>query len=109
MTRATPLQIEAACRTRSADAATAYLLSQGLEVRRSQCATMISRLIARKERKAMANSFRQYSGQGMVDISRHEAERGSRKLLAAHLKADQHFISDPGRMADAIRAAGLAA
>jgi len=107
MTRATPLQIEAACRTRSADAATAYLLKQGLQVRRSQCSTMISRLIARKERKAMANPLRTFAGMGMVDVTRYDAERGSRKLLAAHLLSGQHYIHDQRQMDDARKAARL--
>jgi len=107
MTRATPLQIEAACRTRSADAATAYLRDKGLEVRRSQCATMISRLIARKERKAMANPISSFSNMGGVDISAFDAEMGSKRLLAAHLTARQHFIHEPARFAAACREAGL--
>ncbi len=105
MTPATQEQIEAACMTRSSDDAVTFLRAQGLSVLRTRCDSTIALLIedGRRGKLSTTGGFRPAE----TDLSRSAAKMACDALLRAHLKTGRHWISDPARMADALRQAGM--
>jgi hypothetical protein len=103
MSPATQEQIEEACRNHNAEQAWQHLNSIGLFASRRQCRAAISAMIRSGRRRKQVGGLEEQE----ATITRFDAENGCKRLLWRHLKADQHFISDPARMASALREAGM--
>lgn len=101
MTPATQEQIEEACMTRSADETRFYLASIGYYAKVVQCREAIVRLTLSGVREPLK------SGAVDTEIKAIDAITGCERMLRRHLTTGKHWISDPAKMHDALRLAGM--
>ena len=101
MIPATQEQIEAACMTRSAAQAAQYLAALDIFASEWECKQDIKCMIECGDRPARLNA----PGAAVAPV----VDQASicRAYLRRLLEAEQHCISDPARMASALREAGM--
>jgi hypothetical protein len=101
MIPATQEQIEAACMTRSAEDARTYLATIGLSAGIDQCRKTISAMLAEGKRGTLRDGPIEVAASVSINAASCQA------LLKRHLATGKHWISDPARMASALREAGM--
>lgn len=90
--------------TRSANDARGFLALIGLEATHGQCDDAVAVLLADGRRGKLMGGA---SGVTDQQINSFDARMGCERMLRRHLETGRHWISDPARMASALREAGM--